>query len=409
MSSLRELQTHWRTALGCLLGASIGVVGLYAYTSGVFAAVLIEQAGYSMAQLSWAPLALSLSVAVAAPFAGALMDRFGAIRVIAVSLVGEAAGFALLGLLPAKAAVYVAGVMLLALLGVGTTPLGYSRIVTSRFVAARGMALGLAISGLGVVAMVAPLAANALIGAVGWRASYLVLAAVVLAVGGLGLLLISKDRVREPTQAAVANSAASWAGLRTPLFWGLTAVFLLPGIFGAGYVLHLVSLLRARGYSPTSAAGIQSLVGLAVLVGRLGSGAALDKVFAPYVAAATFAITGLGCLLLLRAEPAFVALGAFGLGVTVGAELDILAYTLSRYFGVASFGRLYGVAYGLLIVATGVSPLLIAALAKTGGYPLALTVSAAGLMLASVLLLFAPRSAAYRGPQGPATRPGPAT
>jgi MFS family permease len=170
----------------------------------------------------------------------------------------------------------------------------------------------------------------------------------------------------------------------------MLAGFVAPALFGGGYLLHLISLLTERGIAPATAARVQSLIGVAVLCGRLGSGWALDRFPAPRVAAAAFTVSALGCALLLQSNLALMSIAALAIGLTIGAELDILAYFVSRYFGLAGFGRLYGMAYGCLIIAGGTSPVLIAWLARLGGYPLALIVSTFGTIAGALILLTLP-------------------
>ncbi|MES2451722.1 MAG: MFS transporter [Pseudomonadota bacterium] len=401
-SATNEFRAHWRALLGCTVAASIGTIGLHAYTSGAFMPALIDSAGYSREQLSLATLILSAVVAVSAPFAGMLMDRHGAVRVITIAVLGEAMMFGLLSVAPARFPIYAALIVLLALAGVGTTPPGFARIVTARFDRGRGLALGCMISGLGVMAISGPIWATWVIGHAGWRAGYAVIAGLVLILGGLGLMLIRGDR-SEMAQAG-AHEQPSTGGARNafaqPLFWMLLAGFLLPSLFGGGYLLHLISILRERGFSPSGAAQVQSLIGVAVLCGRLGSGAALDRFSPRWVAALAFTISALGCALLLLSTPLLMAIAALAIGLTIGAELDIMAYFISRYFGLANFGRLYGFAYGGLILAGGVSPLLITKVAECGGgYPLALVVSTIGTLAGAAILLAMPdpRSATASG------------
>jgi MFS family permease len=389
----REFGDHWRALVGCTVAASIGTIGLHAYTSGAFMPALIADAGYSKQQLSLATLILSAVVAVSAPFAGMLMDRHGAVRIITIAVLGEAAMFGLLSAAPARFPIYAALIVLLALIGVGTTPPGFARIVTARFDRARGLALGCMISGLGLMAISGPIWATWVIGHAGWRAGYAVMAGLVLVLGGIGLVLIRGDRheVAPPVEPATMEKARARDALGQPLFWMLLAGFLLPSLFGGGYLLHLISILRERGFSPEGAAQVQSLIGVAVLCGRLGSGAALDRFSPRWVAAIAFTISALGCALLLLSNPLLMAIAALAIGLTIGAELDIMAYFISRYFGLANFGRLYGFAYGGLILAGGVSPLLITKVAEWGGgYPLALIVSTIGTVAGAAILLAMP-------------------
>lgn len=392
-----EFREHWRALAGCTLAAAIGTVGLQAYTNGAFVAALTGEGLYTRTELSFATFLLSALVAVAAPLAGMAMDRFGALRIIGLSVAGEAVGFTLLGITPHSLALFTAAMMLLALLGVGTTPPGFARIVTSRFDRGRGLALGIMISGLGIMAMAGPIWATYVIDAAGWRAGYFTAATIVLLFGGIGTLLIRSEGSRglvRARQPAPDRHGGDWSALRRPLFWAILVGFLSASLFGGGYLLHMITLLHERGFTTGGAAKVQSLIGAAVLVGRLTSGAALDRFRAQHVAGTAFIISSLGCLLLLPTSPVLSCLSALAMGLTIGAELDIMAYMISRHFGLASFARLYGLAYGGLIAAGGLSPLLISKVADAHGYDVALLISAAGLLAGAILLLFLPSTPA---------------
>jgi MFS family permease len=395
MKISHEFRDHWRTLAGCTIAAAIGTIGLHAYTSGAFVHELTE-IGFTRDQLARATLVLSASIAVCAPIAGALMDRFGAFRVVAVSIFGEALAFSLLSIIPADYSVYVACIALLALLGVGTTPPGFARMVTARFDRRRGLALGIMISGLGLMAITGPIWATWVIGHLGWRGCYRVMAGLVLVLGGAGMLLIRGDHGGSG-QVQVGSKAAGgdFSAFRRPLFWVMLLGFLAPAFFSGGYLLHLISLLRERGFTPAGAAQVQSLIGVAVLTGRLTSGLALDRFAAPRVAAFAFAISGLSCALLIQSNTALMAVAAFGIGLTIGAELDIMAYCISRYFGLANFGKLYGLAYGSLVLSAGASPVMISRIADTGGYPTALMVSTFGTLVGALILLMMPDPRRY--------------
>jgi MFS family permease len=83
----------------------------------------------------------------------------------------------------------------------------------------------------------------------------------------------------------------------------------------------------------------------------------------------------------------FARVGAFLVGLGVGAEVDIIAYLMSRYFGLRSLGTAFGFAFGAFVLASGLGPLIMGlAFDRTGSYdaPLAgffiSTIVAAGLM-----------------------------
>jgi predicted MFS family arabinose efflux permease len=392
-----EFQRHWRALLGSMIAAAMGVVGLNAYTGGAFVPELVAKIGYTREQLSLATLLLSATVAIAAPWVGQAIDRWGAARVIFIAVVGEAVGFFLLGAAPAHFVWYAAAMVALALLGVGTTPPAYARVVTARFDRHRGLALGVMISGLGITAITAPLVMTHIIAAIGWRGGYWVLSGLALVLGGVGLWLIRSDPPPRASPQPAANiERGDWSALGRPLFWFILFCFAVPSLFGGGYLLHLISILRLRGFSADQAAQVQAAVGVSIVVGRCVSGAAMDRFFAPHVAAVAFAISGAGTAMLLSSQGPVLFAAALAVGLTIGAELDILAFTVSRYFGLASFGRLYSLTYSIMIFAGGASPLLIAKLAHGDNYTVPIVVSAIGLGAAAVAVALLPRFEAGR-------------
>jgi MFS family permease len=142
-------------------------------------------------------------------------------------------------------------------------------------------------------------------------------------------------------------------------FWLLGVGIILVAMVVNGVVVHVVSLLSDRGWPVDAAARIMIWAGLASLVGRLIAGYLLDRFFAPYVALFSFLVALAGLYLL--ASDTSPVLGMIGVGMTTGAEIDIIAYMTSRYFGLRQFGQLYGYLFGLFLVGTGAGPMLMGA------------------------------------------------
>ncbi|GAA1930991.1 hypothetical protein [Streptantibioticus ferralitis] len=93
-----------------------------------------------------------------------------------------------------------------------------------------------------------------------------------------------------------------------------------------------------------------------------------------------------------RSRPGTVLalVAAIGIGLALGAEVDVIGYLTSRYYGLAS-SRMFGVFYAVFTRGIGASPRLMAWLrAATGSYFAALVV-AAGLLVGASALLTAPR------------------
>jgi MFS family permease len=51
-------------------------------------------------------------------------------------------------------------------------------------------------------------------------------------------------------------------------------------------------------------------------------------------------------------------LGAVLCGMGIGAEVDLMAFFVSRYFGLKAYGKIYGTMFGIFSVGTGLGPSL---------------------------------------------------
>ncbi|MBM4255739.1 MAG: MFS transporter [Deltaproteobacteria bacterium] len=392
----------WWIVFIAAIGLFMGYGPVVSFTFGVFLRTLSQEFGWSRGDIS---LAFSISLFVMSlvfPLVGRLVDRFGARRVIIPSIILFGLGLMSLSLLTGNIWQFYAVYIVLGLVGGGTAPVPYSNVLSHWFDKRRGLALGLAMVGLGLGAFVTPSLAQMLITAHGWRYAYVVFGVMVIVVTvpvvGLflketpGMVGLSPDGAVMNSTAALANKQQS--GLtaqearQTSTFWVLVSAFFLMSASVHGCLIHLVSLLTDRGISPQLAAAATSLFGAALLFGRVGAGYLLDHFFASAVALGFFCGATLGFLLLwsgVTGTVAFVA--AFLVGLGMGAEGDIIAYLISRYFGLRAFGEIYGYAFGAFTLGGVFGPLLMGkGFDTTGSYNLGLgifvvaTLIAAGLM-----------------------------
>jgi MFS family permease len=153
-------------------------------------------------------------------------------------------------------------------------------------------------------------------------------------------------------------------------------------------------MLGDRGVNVQTAALGSSLIGVAVLIARVGIGYLLDRVFAPRLAALCFASTACGISLLWLGGRTMAFVGAFLVGFGLGAEVDLIPYLTGRYFGLRAFGKIYSSAFAVFALAGALGPLIMGAgFDKTGSYRGPLIAFAAATLLAAVLLT---RLGAYR-------------
>jgi sugar phosphate permease len=345
-----------------ILGQSFSVGTMLVYTFGIFAKPLAEEFKTNRGTIAMAVSLVDLLLTFTSPGAGRLVDRYGARGVIVSSLVALAACLAGLAFLQPPLWHVFALYGLAGVAGVATTPVTYGRVVANWFDCNRGLALGLASTGVGLGAFITPSLAQFLIDKAGWRGAYLGLAAIslIVAVPVVAIFLranpqevgLSPDGITAPPKSASrveppAGMKLSEA-LRTRTFWQLCGIFFCVGACANGAIAHLAPLLTDHGVSGRSAAVATSLFGIASIAGRVGNGFLVDRFFAPRVAAVLFAGAACGVAILWSgsggAAGAFVA--PILLGLAIGAESDVMPFLVSRYFGMRSMAELFGCVFG---------------------------------------------------------------
>ena len=110
------------------------------------------------------------------PFVGSLVDRYGLVKPVMVSLLGLSLAYVLLGLFVQSIVTFVMLTMLSAVLGSASSPLAYTRAINAVFDKQRGLALGIVLSGAGVAATFGPTFISGAITEFGWRGAYFAMA-----------------------------------------------------------------------------------------------------------------------------------------------------------------------------------------------------------------------------------------
>lgn len=380
----------WRVAAAASTCVLVSFASLFIYTFAIFLKPLAAEFGWSREAVSVAFGIAALAVAACSPGLGWLLDRYPARRIILPCMAIFGCAFASLSLLTPHLWHFYAIFLILGIVGNGTAHLAYTRVLTTWFQERRGVAFSVLLGGGALGAMILPPLAEALIRAVGWRASFAILGASVLAIG-----LPCASRVRERPRAVHSRTASTRGasvaeGVRSRIFWIIIAELFLISISQNGAITHMSALLTDRGISPESAAFAVSAMGGAILAGRLITGWLLDRFFAPRVAFCLFAISALGTFLLAGANSLNLGITSAALiGFGMGGEGDVTPYLLSRYFGLRSFSTFYGLSWTAYAIAGAAGPIIMGrAFDITGSYrALLLQLSVATIAAASLLLL----------------------
>jgi predicted MFS family arabinose efflux permease len=382
---------QWPVVIASAVALVVGNGPVLLFTFGIFLKPVAEQMGWPRGTMSLG-VAIALTLAgLITPLVGRLIDRWGVQRVLFFAVTAFALGVAAISLAPANVAGFVALYALAGLLSSGQAPLPYAKAITSRFDAHRGLALGIAMAGVGIGTSLMPQAASFLLRTLNWREAYIVLGILTWLVAFPAAFFVSdarpaKNDNREPT----ASGDDMIVAFRSRAFWATAVAILLVVIALNGAIAHLVALLTDRGMAPNVATSLLIAVGLATLLGRLISGFLLDRIFAPRLAAAIFLIPliGMTTLLLGGASSAAGLAAAICFGFSLGAEVDIVGYLVSRYFGLRHYGEIYGYIFAIFTIGSGLGPYVMGlSFDQTHSYSVALGTFCGMLIVASATIL----------------------
>ncbi|MFV8819041.1 MFS transporter [Haliea sp. E17] len=403
-----DLRAGWRALLATSLGLSSGMA-IHPFVMNVLAPHVVSGMGWSKADFALAAMVSGLAI-FSYPVVGRLADRFGVRRTGAVGIAATVLSYLAIAALDGPVGYYVAILILQLTLGAMTTGPVFLRMVIAAFDRSRGLALAIAVSAPALVAALASPLLAALIEVAGWRTGSLAVAAYSLLVGALALALVpgaaGKTSAGGPTETAGESPAgvgfrALFASRAYRILIATTILVSLPLVLTQS---QLSLVLIDNGMSMSAAGSIVGLFAVGTIIGRLLAGLALDRFPAEYVGAIAFCLPAVGMLLLAAPWDTTPVLAAaiILMGLAFGAEGDVLAYMVSRYFDLAS----YGTALGTLFAAVGISAMLGALLLSQSlrlwqGYTLFLLVASVSV-LAGCLLLLGLRRAHPVGSSNPA-------
>jgi MFS family permease len=313
-----KLHRAWLIA-GAAFVALLASAGFRA-APGVLIDPLHEEFGWSRTTISSAVSVNLVLFGLFAPFAAALMERFGIRRVSATALTVIALGAGGTVFMTASWQLVLCWGVLVGL-GTGSMAMGFAAMVATRwFVRSRGVVTGvLTAAGATGQLIFLPLIANLAVGS-GWRTASLVIAIAALAVVPVVLLVIRDHPADVGTTAygapddadaaEVARPAAKTGSVRRALsvlgqaartrtFWLLAVGFAICGATTNGLVgTHFVPAAHDHGMPQTTAASLLALVGVFDVVGTIFSGWLTDRIDPRILLGVYYALRGLSLALL---------------------------------------------------------------------------------------------------------------
>jgi predicted MFS family arabinose efflux permease len=358
-------QNRWWVVFGSFLGLIVSQAAV-SFAFGVLLKPVSEDLAVTRRTLSFAFNLFTITSAVFIPIVGFLIDRYRVRTVVMPLIVLFALTTASLSYLRSDPVVLYGLFMLQGVFAACQVPTGYAKTISAWFDRDRGLALGVAMAGVGVGVALMPKFMTYLIQNHGWRNAYIGLGALAFVFTFVPVALF----IREPPSWKVSRHGAvpdAIAGLsvaealRSWHFWAMAIAFFIVIATSNGTLAHVVAMLTDRGIPLDAATTALSMAGLAIIAGRLLSGFCLDRVFAPFVAVCFFCCPIIGILLLLSGASGPVPiLGTVLCGLGIGAEVDLMAFFVGRYFGLRTFGAIYGLLFAAFIAGSGLGVYLMA-------------------------------------------------
>ncbi|WP_322028987.1 MFS transporter [Paraburkholderia sp. J76] len=384
---------------GSVLGLTVGNVTVLQFSASVLMKPIMAEFGWNRGLVSAAVMLGSIFAAVGTPFAGSLIDRHGIRRVTLAAITLFALAIAAMSQTPGVPAVFLIMFGTMGLFSAGQAPLPYAKAIAAAFDRRRGVAMGIAMTGVGLGAAFVPRLTQIYLDRFGWRGAFVAVGVTVFIIAFLAVALFIREAAATPGSGAreALPGLQAREALRNPQFWKLAFVFLCIPIVANGTIVHLVPLLTDRGIPAKQAVVVFSGIGASLIVGRLLCGFLLDRFFGPYVAIAFVVLPAVGVLTLLGSTASTLTMfGAVLVGLGMGAEVDLIAYLQSRYFGLRAFGQIYGYLFAVFTVGTGLGPFMMGAVYDAAhSYRPALLIFLAVLACAAALLLWLPRRYPY--------------
>ncbi len=412
VQSRSMIHSRWSIVAASLIGMIVGPGTAVIFTVNAFMVPVTTELGWSRGQFSSGLLASAVASPIMTPLFGWLMDRYG-IHKIALPA-STAYGLALASFsLMTPVHFWFIYVMFFCASGFGACvgPVVYSKAITAWFDKERGFALGIATCGVGLGTLLIPGFAQFMIGEFGWRYAYIGIGVTTWILSFFTIAIF----VREPPGYLERIRAAHAAGASGPQtfgisaraaitttrqFWILAVIFLLEGTANNGILSgHFVPMLTDRGYTPQAAIALLGMSGIAAMVARVIVGRCLDYVNGPIFSAIVMLlpVAGVGILRSGLGAPGPLA-AAICIGLAIGAEVDMLGFFVSRYFGRRSFGTLYGLVFACFTIGIGVGPAILGVgFDRFHSYDFVLTIFVGMLIVAAALFLGLGK---YRYPKG---------
>lgn len=336
-----------------LFSAFLLILILYGsyYCFGVFLKPMCEELGWSRAVTT---VAISVYMVVhggSSIIMGSISDKYGPRIVVFISVIAVAFSYCFIYFISAPWHLYVClGIMVGISMGSAYVP--PVSTVARWFLKNRGLALGIAASGVGVGQMVLPPAIRCMIATYGWRWSFVIMGLIILVVGIPASLMIkhpdnNTDNSASDSRNQISDGKNVWKvknAVKTSSFHLMLIIFMAL-VFGISIILsQLVAHAEDLGIHPIKAAFILTLIGCGGIVGRIVMGGLADRVGSKLMLPLCLIPQSFLFLSLIWVNKIWTFYLVAGFyGVTYGGALPTILLMNTKFFGVSTSGAIYGI------------------------------------------------------------------
>lgn len=358
----RGIYYGW-VVVGAGFTAAMLTYGISYYSFSVFLKPMAADFGWSRGATSLAMTFYSLVYGGLGMVMGTLTDRYGPRITVSIGAVLLGVGGLLMSRIDSLWQLYFCYAFFMGgALATMWVPL--STTVSRWFVARRGLAVGILAGGAGAAAILGAPLTTYLVAQFEWRTAYLILGILAFVSIGITAQFLRHSPkseglempASETTSASTARSAAHenvaqaeftpWQALHTAQFWLLFVIFMTWGLAFVIPLIHTISYTTDLGLSSSVAATVMVLMGVGSLISRVAVGAMVDRFGARNVllAALVSQIVVMLSFIVARNAPSLYIVG-FLYGVAYGACVSAIPGLVSKLFGVAAMGAIFGIAY----------------------------------------------------------------
>lgn len=404
LTAAEEWRRNWKVVLSAFVGFSFLTIMSGSLT--VFMQPLADEFGWSRTLISAGWTVSNVITTILSPIFGIVIDKYGTRKIALPGIILTIASICAFAFVNGSAWQWYGLWALYATISIGVKTTVWTAAVASIFKAGQGLAIGVTLCGMAASQTILPPLATWLIGEYGWRMAYIWLGA---GWGGLTFVLClffffdARDRRKYGGSLEVAGGAGSdtahLPGLtvsdawRNRALWQIAISTVIIMTVTLGLTIHQMPILDGIGITRTDAALMMSLIGISSLLGKITTGALLDRFSPNWVGGVTLSMTALAFVLLIDGVNSLplIIFAMLVNGYTQGTKLQICTYLTARYAGMRKFGTIFGFMNSMMAVGSGAGPIFAAFSYDLGGnYTYFLVGGAIGSVVAGALLVTLP-------------------